>query len=319
MSAHVHAHGHGHGHDHAHHISPDADRGKLALALAIIVAFLILEIVVGILASSIALLSDAGHMLTDAAAIGLALAAIALGRRPAHGPYTFGLRRAEILSAQINGATLLVLGIAFLVGGVRHIASPPDVEGHAVLWVAVAGIGVNLAATMVLARANRESLNIEGAYQHLLTDLLAFIATAVAGLIIVTTGFREADGMAATIVALIMLRAAWMLLRESGRVVLEAAPRGMDVEEIGMAMAAHPGVIEVHDLHVWEVSTGFPALAAHVIVERDADCHLRRLELERLLRERFGIDHTTLQMDHAGDTLVQIEPGRSGTRSSGAS
>lgn len=300
-----------HGHDdHAHHhhgIAADADRGKLAIALALIVGFMAVEIVVGLLASSIALLSDAGHMLTDAAAIALALGAIALGRRPAEGPYTFGLRRAEILSAQINGATLLVLGVLFLVEGARHVASPPNVDGGAVLGVALVGIAVNLAATLTLARANRASLNIEGAYQHLLTDLAAFIATAVAGLVILTTGFHQADGLAAIFVALIMLRAAWVLLRESGRIFLEAAPRGMDVEEIGLALAGVGGVVEVHDLHVWEVSSGFPALSAHVVVARHRDCHERRRDLERLLADQFDIRHTTLQMDHVGDELVQIE------------
>ncbi len=310
VSAHAHAHDHGdhgHGHSHSHGVSADADRGKLAIALALIVGFMVVEVVVGLLASSVALLSDAAHMLTDAAAIALALGAIALGRRPAAGAYTFGLRRAEILSAQVNGATLLVLGLFFLLEGARHVADPPDVGGMAVLVVALAGIAVNLAATLVLARANRTSLNIEGAYQHLLTDLAAFIATAIAGLIIVTTGFHEADGLAAIVVALIMIKASWTLLRESGRIFLEAAPRGVDVEEVGMALARVEGVVEVHDLHVWEVSTGFPALSAHVVVAQHSDCHRRRADLERLLHERFGIDHTTLQMDHATDELVQIE------------
>jgi cobalt-zinc-cadmium efflux system protein len=141
----------------------------------------------------------------------------------------------------------------------------------------------------------------------MLTDLAAFIATAIAGFVVLTTGFREADGIAALIVATIMLHAAYGLLRESGRIFLEAAPRGMDVDEIGNALAALPGVVEVHDLHVWEVSSGFPALAAHVVVARDADCHLNRMDLETLLRDRFGISHTTLQMDHAGGQLVQLE------------
>jgi cobalt-zinc-cadmium efflux system protein len=305
--AHAHSHAHaGHGHDHG--ISADADRGKLTIALALILGFMAVEVVVGIVASSLALLSDAAHMLTDAAAIGLALVAIALARRPAHGPFTFGLRRAEILSAQFNGATLLVLGLLVVVEGVRRLVNPPDVEGGAVLIVAIVGIGVNLAATWVLAGANRTSLNVEGAYRHLLTDLAAFIATAIAGAVILTTGFREADGIAALIVAGIMLYASYGLLRESGRVFLEAAPRGMDVDEIGHALAASPGIVEVHDLHVWEVSSGFPALAAHVVVGRDCDCHQARLQLQRLLADRFGIEHTTLQMDHAGGELLQLEP-----------
>jgi cobalt-zinc-cadmium efflux system protein len=309
-SVHHHAHDHGHAaaHGHDHGIAPDADRGPLAIALGLILGFMAVEVAVGIAASSLALFSDAAHMLTDAAAIGLALVALHLAQRPARGAFTFGLRRAEILSAQVNGATLLVLGVLIVVEGIRRIVNPPDVEGGLVLAVALVGVAVNLVATAVLARANRQSLNVEGAYQHLLTDLAAFIATAIAGALILLTGFREADGIAALIVAVIMLRAAYGLLRESARVFLEAAPRGMDVDEIGTALAAVPGVVEVHDLHVWEVSSGFPALAAHVVVGRDCDCHHQRGTLERLIAERFGISHTTLQMDHEGGDLVQIEP-----------
>jgi cobalt-zinc-cadmium efflux system protein len=304
---HHHDHG-GHGHDHA--ISADADRGKLGIALGLILAFMAVEVAVGIAASSLALLSDAAHMLTDAAAIALALVAIRLARRPAGGAFTFGLKRAEILSAQFNGATLLVLGVLVVVEGVRRLFDPPAVEGGPVLVVAIVGIAVNLAATWTLSRANRSSLNVEGAYQHLLTDLAAFVATAIAGAVVLLTGFREADGIAALIVAAIMLYASYGLLRESGRIFLEAAPRGMDVEEIGLALAASPGVVEVHDLHVWEVSSGFPSLAAHVVVGRDCDCHQARLELQAMLESRFAIDHTTLQMDHQGGDLVQLEDRR---------
>jgi cobalt-zinc-cadmium efflux system protein len=303
---HDHAHDHG-GHGHSHEISADADRGKLAIALGLILGFMAVEVAVGIAASSLALLSDAAHMLTDAAAIALALVAINLAARPARGAFTFGLRRAEILSAQFNGATLLVLGLLVVVEGIRRVINPPDVEGTAVLIVALVGVAVNLAATMTLARANRDSLNVEGAYQHLLTDLAAFIATAIAGALILLTGFREADGIAALIVASIMLYASYGLLKESGRIFLEAAPRGMDPQEIGLALARAPGVVEVHDLHVWEVSSGFPALAAHVVVGRDCDCHAARMGLQTVLRDRFGIEHTTLQMDHEGGDLVQLE------------
>jgi cobalt-zinc-cadmium efflux system protein len=304
---HVHAHDHGHGHVHAHGVSAGADRGRLRIALGLILGFMAVEVAVGIAVNSLALLSDAAHMLTDAAAIALALVAIRLAKRPARGAFTFGLGRAEILSAQVNGATLLVLGLLIVVEGVRRLFDPPSVEGGAVLVVALVGIVVNLAATFTLAGANRQSLNVEGAYQHLLTDLAAFIATAIAGAVVLTTGFERADGIAALFVAAIMLRAAWSLLRESGRVFLEAAPRGTDVDEIGRAMAGHDGVVEVHDLHVWEVSSGFSALAAHVVVTRDCDCHVRRAQLQTLLRERFGIEHTTLQMDHEGGDLVQLE------------
>jgi cobalt-zinc-cadmium efflux system protein len=304
------AHDHDHGHaGHSHELSADADRAKLTFALVLIVGFMAVEVAVGIIANSLALLSDAAHMLTDAGALALALVAIRLAARPARGAMTFGWKRAGILSAQFNGATLLVLGILIVVEGIRRIFDPPEVEGGIVLAVAILGIVVNVVATWTLARANRTSLNVEGAFQHILTDLAAFVFTAIAGLVIVTTGFDQADGIASLIVAAIMLAAAYRLLLESGRVFLEAAPRGLDPDAIGAAMAAVPGVVEVHDLHVWEVTSGFPALAAHVLVPEGDDCHGRRRELETLLHDRFGIEHTTLQVDHEADQrLLEISP-----------
>jgi len=303
--AHDHAHSHA-GHTHA--VSADADRGKLRVALALIVGFLLVEVVVGILVSSLALLSDAAHMLTDAAALALSLLAIRLAARPSGGSYTYGWQRAGILSAQFNGATLLILGLLIVFEGIRRLIDPPAVEGGAVLVVALLGIVVNLIAVRVLASANRESLNVEGSYQHILTDLAAFVFTAIAGLVIVTTGFDQADGIASLMVAAIMLHASYGLLRDSGRVFLEAAPRGIDPDEIGGVMAAHPGVHEVHDLHLWEVTSGFPAFSAHVTVDEDVDCHAVRLELEHELRDRFHLDHTTLQVDHRHpEELLQVE------------
>lgn len=172
--------------------------------------------------------------------------------------------------------------------------------------VALIGIVVNLLATWQLARANRQSLNIEGSFQHILTDLIAFIATAIAGLVILLTGRARADGIAALFVAVIMLRAAYGLLKASGRVFLEAAPEGMSPTAIGQVLVAHPGVREVHDLHVWEVSSGFPSLSAHVLVAPNGDCHGIRRELETLLDEKFDITHTTLQVDHQQRELVQL-------------
>jgi len=280
---------------------------RLRIALGLLLGLMAVEVAAGIAASSLALLSDAAHMLTDAAALALALVAIRLSRRPARGAMTYGLRRTEILSAQFNGATLLVLGLLIVVEGVRRLFVPPEVEGAVVLIVALLGVVVNLVATVVLHGADRTSLNVEGAFQHVLTDLVAFIATAIAGFVILLTGFDRADGIASLFVAAVMLRAAWGLLRESGRIFLEAAPRGVDVDAIGRDMVAQPGVTEVHDLHVWEVSSGFVALSAHIQVGRDNDCHAARRSLERLLHDGYDIEHTTLQVDHEGGDLLQIE------------
>ncbi|HET9123529.1 MAG TPA: cation diffusion facilitator family transporter [Solirubrobacteraceae bacterium] len=296
-----HAHAH-EGHEgHSHGVAADADRGKLAIALGLILAFMAFEVTVGIVSHSLALLSDAAHMLTDAAAIGLALVAIRLAAKPARGALTFGLKRSEILSAQFNGATLLVLALLIVYEGIRRLIAPPPVQGRDVLIVALIGIVVNLAAGYTLSRANRRSMNVEGSFQHILTDLAAFILTAIAGAVILTTGFRRADGIASLIVAAIMLRAAYGLLKASGRVFLEAAPQDTDPDAIGRRMAAVNGVTEVHDLHVWEVTSGFPALSAHVLVAEGSDCHGLGRDLKRLLHDEFDIDHTTLQIDHEHD------------------
>ncbi len=303
----MHAHA---GHSHAH----TDDSRRLTIALVLLLAFMAAEVVVGILASSLALLADAAHMLTDAGAIALALFAARLARRPPEGGFTFGYRRAEILSAQLNGATLVGLGALIAIEGIRRLVEPPEVEGAAVLIVAVVGIGVNLLATLVLSGANRRSLNVEGAFQHVLNDLFAFIATAIAGAIILLTDFGRADGIAALLVAALMLYSGVGLLRESGRVLLEAAPRDLDPDEIGNALAAEHHVVEVHDLHVWEVTSGFPALSAHVTVRSGCDTQAHRRQLAELLRDRFGITHSTLQVETRHEGPLTIAPLQRGGR-----
>lgn len=295
---------------HTHGVSADADSSKLAIALALIVGLMLAEVVAGIVSGSLALLSDAAHMLTDAAAIGLSLVAVKLAARPAKGAMTYGLKRVEILSAQVNGITLLVLAVVIAYEAVRRLIDPPTVEAKLILVVALVGVVVNLAATYVLSRANRQSLNVEGSFQHILTDLFAFIGTAIAAVVILTTDFQRADAIASLFVAALMLRSAYGLLKASGRVFLEAAPEGLDPEVIGRALVAVPGVVEVHDLHVWEVTSGFPAMSAHLLVGRDDDCHDTRRKLEQVLNDRFAITHTTMQVDHVGAELLDIGPRR---------
>jgi cobalt-zinc-cadmium efflux system protein len=289
-----------HAHDHAHSHAPaaDADRRWLGVALALILGFFVVEVVAGLLAGSLALLSDAAHMLTDAGAIALALAAARLAARPPGGRFTFGLGRAEILSAQVNGAALLVLAGVIAWEGVGRLGDPPDVDGVVVLAVGLAGAGVNVGAAWALSRAERRSLNVEGARQHVVADLYASLGAALAGLLVLTAGLDGADAVVALLVAALMIRSGVGLVRQATGVLLEAAPRGLDPEQIGHALAAHPGVREVHDLHVWEVTSGFPALSAHVLVPPGEDCHARRAELEHLLADRFGLRHTTLQVEH---------------------
>jgi cobalt-zinc-cadmium efflux system protein len=295
-------------HDHDHGVSAETRIRPLAIALALIVAFMAVEVGIAIVADSLALLSDAAHMLVDAAALGLSVWAARLALRPASGGMTFGFRRAEILAAQANGITLLLLGVAIVIEAIRRLGSPPEVRGGLVFFTAIAGAVVNLLALSQVARANRRSLNVEGSFRHLLTDLYAFAGTALAGLIVWTTGFQRADPIASLAVAASMLLTAWPLLRRSGRVLLEGAPEGVSPGEIADAIAAHAGVTNVHDLHVWEISSGFPALSAHVLVGRGEDCHTIRRELEAMLHERFSLDHTTLQVEHTSDRLLEIRP-----------
>jgi cobalt-zinc-cadmium efflux system protein len=299
------------GHDHAGHshaVRADADRGRLALALGLIVAFVGVEIGVGVVAHSLALLSDAGHMLTDAAGIGFSLVAIGLAARPAKGAMTFGLRRVEILSAQANGVTLLILAAFIAYEAIRRLFDPPVVRGWLILVVALVGVVVNLAAAAALARANRQSLNIEGSFQHVVTDLYGFIGTAVAAAVILLTGFQRADPIVSLLIAALMTRSGVSLVKASGRIFLEAAPEDLDPQAIGRALVAQPEVVEVHDLHVWEITSGFPALSAHVLVHGDSNCHAARREMEAMLHERFALDHTTLQVDHTGGELLDIQP-----------
>jgi len=282
------------------HADSRADRRILALSLGLLLAFMVAEVVLGIVASSLALLADAGHMLTDASALGLALFAAWAASLPARGRWTFGFARAEILAAQANGITLVVIGLLIVYSAIRRLVDPPEVEAGIVTVVAVAGIVVNLAVLALMARAQRQSLNVRGAYLHIATDLAAFVGTALAGVLILATGWNRFDPIASLFVAGLMFGASITLLRESGRIFLEGAPSSAPPGDVGRAIAGHEGVVETHDLHVWTVTDGFPALSAHVLVEPGADCHRIRLELEQMLQERFALEHTTLQVEHVG-------------------
>jgi cobalt-zinc-cadmium efflux system protein len=301
MSEHAHA-GHAHAGD-AHGLEPGANRRLLACAGALIVTFMGAEVAAGLLAHSLALLSDSAHMLTDAASIALVLVTMKIAERPASGGYTYGLRRLEILSAQANGITLVLLALWLCYAAVRRLITPEPVTGGLMLGVAVTGVFVNLAAAWLLRRASRapgqrRSLNTEGAFAHILTDLYAFLATVAAAIVVLVTGFARADAIATLVVVGLMLRAGAGLIRASGRIFLEAAPAGIDPEAVGAALVGRPHVVEVHDLHVWEITSGLPAASAHVLVERHQDCHAIRADLMELLSSEFGITHATLQVDH---------------------
>jgi cobalt-zinc-cadmium efflux system protein len=274
------------------------------------------EIAAGVVGHSLALLADAGHMLTDAAALAFALVASAMAARPAVGRWTFGYSRLEILAAQANGLTLGLIALWIVWSAVHRLIDPHDVRGGLVLVVALVGALVSLLASMVLARASRESLNVRGAFLHVVTDVAAFGAAALAGGLILVTGWDRFDPIASLLVAGLMLWSSVQLLRESTLIFLERAPRDVDPEAIGRALVSEEGVVEVHDLHVWTVTSGFPALSAHVLVEPGADCHAARQRLEQTLAERFGLTHTTLQVEHAEGDTTPVEIGEAVARRS---
>jgi cobalt-zinc-cadmium efflux system protein len=285
------------------------ERGRraLGLTLALTATFTVAEVVGGLLTDSLALLADAGHMLSDDLSLGVALFASWLASRPPSPRRTFGYQRAEILAALANGVTLVVISVLIFVEASRRFDDPPEVLGGWVLAIACLGLAVNLGAAAILQRAGTESLNVSAALRHVFADLAGSVGVIAAALIILTTGWEYADPLVSVLIGLLVLASSWSIIRDAVTILLEASPRGLNVEEIGTAMATVPGVIEVHDLHVWTITSGFPALAAHVTVDREADCHFKRRELEALLSERFGLRHTTLQVDHAGGELLQIE------------
>ncbi len=301
-AAHKHPHA-GHTHDHAR----EGSKRALALTLVLTTTFLVAEVIGGILTGSLALLADAAHMLSDSISLGVAFFAVWLAQRPATAQRTFGLKRAEILAALANGITLVAISIWIFVEAAERLGDPGEIEGGWVLAVAVGGLLVNGAAIAVLHRGAKDSLNVAAAMRHVIADLLGSVGVIVAALIILTTGWDYADPLVSILIGLLILASSWTILRDTTQILLEGAPPGIDVSDVGRGMASVPGVVEVHDLHVWMITSGFPALAAHVLVAEEDDCHEKRKEIAEMIRARFGIDHVTLQMDHAHPKLLQLE------------
>ena len=297
-------------HSHAHEHGTRAGAGSrraLAIVLALTAGFTVVEVVGGLLTGSLALLADAGHMLSDNLSLGLALFASWLAGKPATPGRSFGYRRAEILAALANGVALVAISIWVFVEAASRFREPVEVLGGPMLAVAALGLVVNVAGAFILSRSGGESLNVQGAMRHVIADALGSVGAMAAAGVIILTGWRYADPLISAAIALLILASSWTLLRDSTNVLLEAAPRGLDAEAVGRRMAAAEGVMEVHDLHVWTITSGFPALSAHVLVGRHEDCHARRRDLEELLAHEFGISHTTLQVDHAGDHAASLQ------------
>src|SRR5215210_2623158 len=292
-------------HDHGGRSAPRELR-SLGIALALIAGFLVAEVVGGILAHSLALLADAAHMLGDAGSLALALFAVWIAGRPPTPERSFGYRRVEILAALANGVVLVAVAIWIFVEAADRLADPPTPLGGWILALGAIGLAVNLAAAVVIARARSGSLNVEAAFRHVLADALGSVGVIAAGAIVLLTGWAYADPLVSVAIGLLVLWSSVTILRESVRILLEASPSGVDPTAIGQRMAAVPDVVEVHDLHVWTITSGFPALSAHVLVTAGADCHGKRRELQRLLADEFRLGHATLQVDHAGSEAVEL-------------
>jgi cobalt-zinc-cadmium efflux system protein len=274
------------------------ERKALGTALALVLGFSAVEVAAGLAAGSLALLADAAHMLSDALALGLALFAAWLAGRPATPERSFGWRRAEVLAALVNAVVLVGLGGWIVWAAIGRLSEPPGVTGGWVLAAGVAGLAVNLAAARVLHAAG-SGLNVRAAMLHVLADLASSVGVVVAGLVLLGTGWAYADPVAGLLIGMLVVASTFGVLRETVGVLLEGAPAGMDAREIGAAIASTEGVVGVHDLHLWTITSGFPALSAHVLVAAGADCHAIRGELEALLRDRYELTHTTLQVEHA--------------------
>lgn len=311
MSAHDHGGGHGHSHGfgaHALEARREDSRRRLVVALGINVLLLVAEAVGGVLTGSLAVLADAGHLLSDVGSIVLALIAARLAARPATGRRTFGYQRSEVLAALVNGLTLVAVSVIIGIAAIGRFSDPPTVEGGGVLALGVLGLLGNAAATWYLARGERADVNLEGVLRHSFADALGSLGVIVAGAVVLAGGSDVVDPIVGLLISVLVLFSSWRLLKEPFDVLMEAAPADLDVDRMGAAICRVDGVRSVHDLHVWTVTAGFPALAAHVVVARGADRDQIRQHLEMELGETFGIEHTTLQMEEEAEGgLLRVE------------
>ena len=296
-------------HTHPHQRSAPASgprwRRSLATTLALSAAYMVAEVVGGLVANSLALLADAGHMLTDVAALGLSLFAMWAAQRPVTRERTYGYHRLEILAALINGATSITIAILILVEAVRRWRNPPAVAGGLMLLIACGGLVVNLVALRLLRGGRRENLNVRGAWLHVLADALGSVQVIVAGALIAAFGWRWADPTASVLIAILVAYSSWGLLRDAVGVLMEGTPGGLDVDEVGNAIMATPGVRALHDLHVWTITSGFVALSAHVVVEPDCPDDVL-WHIRTVLRERFDITHSTIQVERENGRALPI-------------
>ena len=287
-------------HHHSHALRSDANRRRLTIALALAGGYMIAEIIGGLITNSLALLADAGHMFSDVAALGLSLFALWMAGRPSPPHRTYGYYRVEILAALANGASLIAVSFWIFAEAYQRMWRPPEVQGDLMMWIAVGGLLVNLAGLWLLSGGREESLNVRGAWLHVLSDALGSVGVIVAGLLIWAFGWRWSDPLASAFIGLLVIYSSWRLLAEAVSVLMESAPRGIDVDEVRTALAETPGVAAVHDLHVWTITSGLDAISVHVVVRDGEPQSLMLKKLRNLLHDRFGIDHVTIQIEPEG-------------------
>ncbi len=297
-----------HGHSHSLDARRGDSRRRIWLALGINLAMVAVEVVGGVLTGSLAVLADAGHLLSDVGAMALALFAFRLASMPAAGQRTFGYQRTEVLAALVNGLLLVAVGLGVGIAALGRLGDPPGIDGAGVLALGAFGLAGNVAATLVLARGQREDINLEGVLRHSVADALGSLGVVVAGAVVLAGGSDVVDPIVGLLIAVLVLASSWRLIKEPFDVLMEAAPVGVEVDQVGAAICEEEGVRSVHDLHIWTVTAGFGAIAAHVVVARDRDRDLVRRRLELTLSERFGIEHTTLQMEEEAEGgLLRVE------------
>ncbi|MBI5474033.1 MAG: cation transporter [Ignavibacteriae bacterium] len=299
-----------HTHNHAHHHHHRPGSKELRISLVITTAFMLAEAVGGYLTHSLALLADAGHMLSDAGSLALSLIAMRFAMRQRTPQMTYGYYRAEILAALVNGVTLVVISIVIFYEAILRMQSPPEVQSAPMLVIATAGLLLNLFSAYILSRKQKESLNVRGAFLHVLADALGSVGAIAAGVVMLTTGWYLVDPIVSMAIALLILFSSWRLLRESVMVLMEGTPLHLDMREIEEAIMSVSGVVQVHDLHIWTVTSGFEAVSAHVVVQ-----HCERMEeaqtilgqIRDRIHQQFGIDHTTIQLEHVeGQVRAQV-------------
>ncbi len=289
------------GHDHHHHaVDRNANHARLAWTLILTLGYMVAEIVGGYLADSLALLADAGHMFSDAAALGLSLFAAWISKRPPTPQHSYGYYRAEILAALANGATLIAVAIIIFIEAFHRINTPEPVEGPLMLAIAAGGLVVNLLGLAILSGGKTESLNVHGAWLHVMTDALGSVAALAAGALIWKFGWYLADPIASVLIGLLVIYSSWSLVKQAIAILMESTPRHLDIDRVRSAMAAAPGVCEIHDLHIWTITSGMESLSAHIVLQTGYDPQASLDCVRTVLHDQFGIDHITIQIEPIG-------------------